>query len=391
VPGGVVGGVPGGVPGGVIGGGASSPVGPGGLRSPFPPRPPSPPARLFAPVVEPPFSATGPGIGGGEAGKGCERSLWGCRDPGSTLTSPAGRYEHLCKQARDTLLTVQVAGTGDLGDSITQATEAARLAPDQPLAWALLGLLHLEARRFDEAGPLLQRAAALSVVPPPPPTVQPEPARESAAELSSSTAPRASLLDAPLDLQVQLGLVLLQAQRGELVQAEEQARRLLQRRGLSHRVLYRLGDLLMARGRLEEATALYGRACRMPRQAGGLAVEVSRSCFAFAVALERGQRTEVLSALQRATQHDRERRALSMPDFFPSHDRDFYRALAGPPSSPVTSLVQQPPLLACARAQALTEYLAQARERPDTPPSYLRRAEQQLEGLGGLPCAASVK
>ena len=110
LPGSAPSGVPGGVVGGVAGSPGASPIGPSGLRSPFPTRPPSPPPRrLFAPVVEPPSSGTGLGI---ESGKGCERSVWGCRDPGATVSSPEGRYEHLCKQARDTLLTVQVAGTG---------------------------------------------------------------------------------------------------------------------------------------------------------------------------------------------------------------------------------------------------------------------------------------
>lgn len=314
------------------------------------------------------LAATGADIPAALPPKACEASLWGCRD-GAAIANPEARYELLCKQARDVLQTVQSAGSGDIGDSIAHATEATQLLPGHPLGWALLGLLLIEARRIEEAGPFLTRAARLAQTPPAPPTVQPEPVAQKE---------RMSLLDSQLDLQVGLGVALWLAHRGELAAAEEHTRRLLARRGPSHRALWRLGDLLMAQGRLEEATALYGRACRMPRPMGGLAVEVARSCYAFAVALDRGQRSESAAALQRATQQDRDRRALLMPDFLPPQDRDYYRALAS------TASTLAPPV--CLRVASLTAYLSQARERPDTPGSYVRRAEQLQKSLGEGRC-----
>lgn len=314
------------------------------------------------------LAATGADLSPGLPAKACEASLWGCRE-GAAVANPEARYELLCKQARDALQTIQSAGSGDLGDSIAHATEATQLLPAHPLGWALLGLLLIEARRIEEAGPSLVRAAALAQTPPAPPTVQPAPLAQKE---------RMSLLDSQLDLQVGLGVALWLANRGELAAAEEHTRRLLARRSPSHRALWRLGDLLMAQGRLEEATALYERACRMPRPMGGLAVEVARSCYALAVALDRGQRAESAGALRRASAQDRDRRALLMPDFLPPQDRDYYRALA----SSLTMLA--PP--ACLRAAALTAYLAQARERPDTPGPYIRRAEQLQKSLGDGRC-----
>lgn len=314
------------------------------------------------------LAATGADVPAAYPPKACEASLWGCRE-GAAVANPEAKYELLCKQARDVLQTLQSAGSGDLGDSIAHATEATQLLPAHPLGWALLGLLLIEARRIDEAGPFLTRAAALAQTPPAPPTVQPAPAAQKE---------RMSLLDSQLDLQVGLGVALWLAHRGELAAAEEQTRRLLLRRGPSHRALWRLGDLLMAQGRLEEATALYGRACRMPRPMGGLVVEVARSCYALAVALDRGQRAESAAALSRATLQDRDRRALLMPDFFPAQDRDYYRALSA------SSSTLAPPV--CLRVASLTAYLSQARERPETPGSYIRRAEQLQKTLGEGRC-----
>lgn len=315
-------------------------------------------AGLLVPV--PPATAAPP----------CERTLWGCpsRDkPPEAPREPQARYDQLCARGRRALRFTQVSGLHDLNEVVAELPEAVRLFPEQPEGWALLGEVLLELGRWSEAEPALQRAEALGEDPllaPPgePPRDRPAPAR-------LGTLAR---LDPPLEVRVVTSLAYLQARRGELGAALERTRRLLLRRGLSHRALWRLGDLLMAQGSLEEATASYERACTLPRSATTTTLEIARACHGLLVALDRGERARAAFILRRATALDGDHRAIEMADLFPACDREYYRALTLGPG--------------CARRAAFSAYLREARQQPGVPEAYLRRAEEHLRSENNLSC-----
>ena len=300
----------------------------------------------------------------------CERTLWGCpsRDkPPEAPREPQARYDQLCARGRRALRFTQVSGLHDLNEVVAELPEAVRLFPEQPEGWALLGEVLLELGRWSEAEPALQRAEALGEDPllaPPgePPRDRPAPAR-------LGTLAR---LDPPLEVRVVTSLAYLQARRGELGAALERTRRLLLRRGLSHRALWRLGDLLMAQGSLEEATASYERACTLPRSATTTTLEIARACHGLLVALDRGERARAAFILRRATALDGDHRAIEMADLFPACDREYYRALTLGPG--------------CARRAAFSAYLREARQQPGVPEAYLRRAEEHLRSENNLSC-----
>ena len=315
-------------------------------------------AGLLVPV--PPATAAPP----------CERTLWGCpsRDkPPEAPREPQARYDQLCARGRRALRFTQVSGLHDLNEVVAELPEAVRLFPEQPEGWALLGEVLLELGRWSEAEPALQRAEALGEDPllaPPgePPRDRPGPAR-------LGTLAR---LDPALEVRVVTSLAYLQARRGELGAALERTRRLLLRRGLSHRALWRLGDLLMAQGSLEEATASYERACTLPRSATTTTLEIARACHGLLVALDRGERARAAFILRRATALDGDHRAIEMADLFPACDREYYRALTLGPG--------------CARRAAFSAYLREARQQPGVPEAYLRRAEEHLRSENNLSC-----
>lgn len=300
----------------------------------------------------------------------CERTLWGCPSPDKPPEAPRepqARYDQLCARGRRALRFTQVSGLHDLNEVVAELPEAVRLFPEQPEGWALLGEVLLELGRWSEAEPALQRAEALGEDPllaPPgePPRDRPAPAR-------LGTLAR---LDPPLEVRVVTSLAYLQARRGELGAALERTRRLLLRRGLSHRALWRLGDLLMAQGSLEEATASYERACTLPRSATTTTLEIARACHGLLVALDRGERARAAFILRRATALDGDHRAIEMADLFPACDREYYRALTLGPG--------------CARRAAFTAYLREARQQPGVPEAYLRRAEEHLRSENNLSC-----
>lgn len=308
----------------------------------------------------------------------CERSLWGCPATDKRAESnkdaardrPA-RYEQLCAHGRRALRFTQTSGQTvglrELNDALPDLTEAVRLVPEQPEGWGLLGVILLDLGRWEQAEPALQRAEAVG---------EAAPAIAGAESALGSRAVRPGLLaslDPQLAMLVATGLAFVQAQHGEVSGAIERTRRLLLRQGPSHRALFRLGDLLMAQGNLEEATASYDRACTLPRGANTTTLELARACHGLLVALDRGERTRAALILRRATALDGDHRALEMADLFPPCDRDYYRALTLAPG--------------CPRRAAFHAYLREARKQPGVPTAYLRRAEEHLQAENNVSCA----
>lgn len=309
----------------------------------------------------------------------CERSLWGCPPTDKktdaakeAVRDPQARYEQLCAHGRRALRFAQTSGPAvgrrELTDAVPDLLEAVRLLPEQPEGWALLGVIQLDLGQWELAEPALKQAEAASDAL----------MTGRGSELSVTALeprPRPGLL-ASLDPQlanlVATGLSFVQAQRGDVSGAIERTRRILLQNAPTHRALFRLGDLLMAQGNLEEATASYERACALPRSSGTTTLELARACHGLVVALDRGERARAALILRRATSLDGDHRAIEMTDLFPPLDRDYYRALTLAPG--------------CLRRAALRTYLHQARKQPGIPAAYLRRAEEHLQAENNLSC-----
>ena len=310
--------------------------------------------------------------------RACEKSLWGCA-PAAALKSPedksksgksaaagkalalperAVQYDKLCTKGRTALRFVQSVGTGDLKEAITQLTEATQLWPAQPDAWALLGLSLLETGAAAEAEAALQTAQAL---------------HESATTDQTATAVQRRL-DGPLASQVAAGLGLLLWQGGDPSTAVEHYQRALKQLGPSHRLLYRLGDVLMASGRLAEATDSYQRGCNLPRGYQGTTLELARACHGLAVAqLRSGHAISVVArTLRTLSSVDPDHRAVTMSDFFPPGERFYYQALTDTQD--------------CERRQHLGLYLLSTKDEPTPPAAYVRRAQQQHQQAVAAGC-----
>jgi hypothetical protein len=137
---------------------------------------------------------------------------------------------------------------------------------------------------------------------------------------------------------------------------------------VSHRLLYRAADVLMAMGRLGEATPLYERACALPR-GDTPSVDQARACHGLLVALDRGEHGRPPRLLRRLRLLDPDHRATRGSDFLSPAERDYYLALVLP--------------VGCDRLRALERYL-QAASGPSAvavPLSYLRRAEAELRAV----------
>lgn len=318
-------------------------------------------------------------VPGQPAAAPCERSLWGCpptdkkSDAGkdaAAVKDPQARYEQLCAHGRRTLRFVQTSGQAvglrELNDALPDLNEAVRLLPEQPEAWALLGVIQLDLGQWEQAELALTRAEAIG---------EEALAARAPGAATGEPRPRAGLLaslDPQLANRVATDLAFIKAQRGDLTGAIERSRRLLLQNAPSHRALFRLGDLLMAQGNLDEATASYERACTMPRSSTTTTLELARACHGLVVALDRGERARAALILRRATSLDGDHRAVEMADLFPPCDRDYYRALTLAPG--------------CARRAALRTYLREARKQPGVPAAYLRRAEDHLLAENNLSC-----
>ena len=304
----------------------------------------------------------------------CERTLWGCpaMDKGKNAKDSQTKYDQLCARGRRALRFTQASALRELGEAVTDLTEAVQLLPEQGEGWALLGTVLLELGRYDEAEPMLRRAQASG-------EATPEAAASSStarvgAEVGTAAARVGTLasLDPQLETMVVTGLAFLQALHGDVSGALERSRRLLLRRSHSHRALWRVGELLMAQGNLDEATAIYERACTLPRGATTTTLEISRACHGLLAALDRGERARAALILRRTASLDGDHRAVEMADLFPPYDREYYRALTLPPG--------------CPRRAAFQAYLREAGKQPGVPAAYLHRAEEHLHSENIVSC-----
>jgi tetratricopeptide (TPR) repeat protein len=301
-----------------------------------------------------------------ESGKpaACQRTLWGCVDSESSLpdgATPLGRYERLLASARQSLGPLRLGLGLDFDAAAQKLTEATLLLPSAPEAHSLLGQLLLERGQNEAAAPSLRRAEELLL------------------QSEGAAAAPLELLDPGLGL----ALGLLAAQEGDLSGGLERYLRLLRSTAPSHRLLYRSAEVLMALGRLDEATALLERACSLARSNDTHSFDIARACRSYVAALDRSERVAPPLFHRRIHIYDREDRALRYSDFVPAAERDYQRALSLP--------------LGCERRLAFERYLQAAAPttppattggsaRPVVPAAYLRRAEAHLRTLSRLVC-----
>lgn len=299
-------------------------------------------------------------------GSACRDSVWGCAPPvdpegPESNEPPRVRYDRLLQQARRALASLRnssLAAAAELTkDTLQKLGDATALVPDDYEAHSLLGQLELERGRLVAAGLTLRRAEDLLLHPRP--------------EAGASRVPAVASLE-HRDPALALALALLHAQEGDLATALRRYQRLYEVAGHSQRLLYRLADVLMALGRLEDATALFESACSVPRSFDTPAIDGARACLGAAAALDRAGRTVPSTILRRARQSDRGPRAVELQDFLTSWERDYARALLQPAG--------------CERKLALQSYLRGA--AGTAPASYLERAEAHLGRLQELICAA---
>ncbi|MBL9005324.1 MAG: tetratricopeptide repeat protein [Myxococcales bacterium] len=291
--------------------------------------------------------------------------LWGCApakegERAETDTPRRSQYDRLLGSARRSLLSLRStsinATTELIKDTTQQLRDAIQLLPDEPEAHSLLGQLYLERGH--------RVAAALAL--------------RHAEELYAHAG--SSVVDTPLpapplehvDPALALSLALLQAQEGDLSGALLRYQRLFDHAAHSPRLLYRMADVWMALGHLDDATALYERACAMPRGPDVPTVDIARACLGYIVALDRGERAIPAALWRKARTADRGPRAMDLLDFPSQGERDYHRALLFP--------------VGCERRASLLRYLRDA--APDTPHSYIRRADSQLLRGRELSCPA---
>lgn len=295
----------------------------------------------------------------------CRDSLWGCAapvDPDGPEGSepPRVRYDRLVQQSRRALASLRnsspAAAAELVKDTVQKLTDATALVPEDYEAHSLLGQLELERGRLVAAGLTLRRAEDLLLHPRP--------------EAGASRLHQAASLE-HRDPALALALALLSAQEGDLATALRRYQRLYEVAAHSQRLLYRLADVLMALGRLDDATALYESACSVPRSFDTPSVDGARACLGSAAALDRAGRTVPSAVLRRARQSDRGPRAVDLQDFLTSWERDYARALLQPAG--------------CERKLALQSYLRGA--AGTAPASYVGRAEAHLGRLQDLICA----
>lgn len=284
----------------------------------------------------------------------CAQSLWGCgarSGDGEVASggSTAQRYERLMNLARSSAGALRTSTTPELDAAARHLHDAIDIEPDSPDAYSLLGQVEIERGQIEAAGAALRHAEGLL--------------------LGNGAIERS-------DPQLALALGLVTALEGNLSGALERYMRLLRVGAPSHRLLYRTGDVLMALGRLDEATALYERACNMQRGYDTPLLDVPRACQGALVALDRGERVRAAQALRRVHQLDHEGKVMRYSDYLAPWEREYHLAMALPPS--------------CDRLAALRNYLRGAKSTtansPVAPLSYIRRAETHVKALAALPC-----
>jgi len=274
----------------------------------------------------------------------CALSIWGCASrPGS---DPSSLYDQTVQRARSQILFGQTAPGADLSRTVSELLDATRMMPERREAWIALTVTYAEQTACQEGAALFEQI--LSSYGSPEPSHQP------------GTPP---LVDMQWkDRQaILLGRALCQSRRGEHELATEQYRRMILHDGPTQRLLYRLGDALLAQGLPDQAAQVFRQACLDEPPLQPL-VNVSRSCAGLLVALDRTQRQRPTRLMSQLRRHDVGLRFLKMSDFVPMAERDYFQAMLQPPS--------------CEREALLASYL---RAAPATvPKAYLSRAEEHL-------------
>ncbi len=293
----------------------------------------------------------------------CHDSLWGCGPSADAERSDPGEarrahYDRLVTSARRLLSTLRStsvnAGAQLVKEAEQQLRDAIQLLPDEPDAHSLLGQLELERGHRVAAALALRQAEALFA--------------QAAASESDGQRPHPPLERS--DPALALALALLHAQEGDLQAALARYQRLIDHAAASPRLLYRMADVLMALGQLDDAAALYERACAAPRGPEVPTVDTSRACLGYLVALDRGERAIPATLFRKARTVDRGPRAMDLLDFPSPWERDYHRALLLPSG--------------CERRASLARYLQGSDAL--APASYRRRAELHRQRGRELSC-----
>ncbi len=279
----------------------------------------------------------------------CQLSVWGCTGPAGGASS--GSYDQIVARARAQLLFGQLDPGKNVESTVTELREATRQSPARSEAWVQLAVLYAETGACPEGLSLFERLLAMS--------------DSHAAETSTELAP----LSWKERQSIQLGLGLCLSRRGDLDQAATIYRRMLLTDGPSQRVLYRLGDVLLASGFPSDAAQVFQKACLEVAPLQPL-VNVGRSCLGLLVALDRTQQRQPGKVLSQFRRYDWAKRCLKMTDFVSPTEADYYRALTLSPG--------------CEKVSLLARYLQNV--GPTVPSAYRRRAEANLaQALAEMP------
>ena len=311
-------------------------------------------AVLVAALISPSAQAQRRSDPGLARSSSCRDSVWGCSQSESSTSDPREprrpHYDRLVTQARRALSSLRstssAAGAELIKEALQQLHDAVSLLPEEPEAHGLLGQLELERGHPIAAAVSLRRAEDLYT--------------------QLRTSDKSPLVPQPAlertDPSLALALALLHAQEGDLSGALLRYQRLYDHAAHSPRLLYRMADVLMALGQLEDATALYERGCLSLRGPDVATVDISRACLGYAVALDRAERTIPAALWRKARTADRGPKAADLLDFVSEWEREYHRALlhAG-----------------CERRACLQRYLQGAAGQ--APASFRRRAELQLQ------------
>lgn len=297
-------------------------------------------ALLLIPTVALAQPATPPSLIPRKVVRDCQLSLWGCSGPAGGEAS--GTYEQVVAKARSQLLFGQLDPGKNVDGTIADLREAARQKPERREAWTQLAVLYAETANCSDGQPLFDRMLSL----------------QDASDGETAATNELSWKDRQA---ISLGLALCQSKRGEHAQAISIYQRLLLTDGPSQRVLYRIGDALLAQGLTDEAARVYKQACLDVATLQPV-LNVARSCAGLIVALDRSHQrapTRVWSQLRR---YDTLARYLKMNDFLSEAEPDYYRAVTVP--------------VGCERESRLVRYLKLADST--VPKAYRQRAEEHL-------------
>ncbi len=279
----------------------------------------------------------------------CQLALWGCAGPAGGSSS--GNYDQIVSRARSQLLFGQLDAGKNVDSVVAELLEATRQKPERSEAWTQLAVLYAETGACTEGLSLFERLLTL------------------ADSATVGDSPDASALSWKERQSIQLGLGLCLARRGDLEQAAAIYRRMLLTDGPSQRVLYRLGDVLLAQGFPAEAAPVFQRACLEVAPLQPL-FNVGRSCLGLLVALDRTHQRQPTKVYGQFRRYDFAKRSLKMTDFLSPSEADYYRAMTLSAS--------------CERVSLLVRYLQNA--EPTVPPPYRKRAEEHLaQALHDMP------